>query len=47
MLELTLATLLSTMSEDFCVLMEKNDDVVKSTLLAYSCLLYTSDAADE
>ena len=36
MLELTLATLLSTMSEDFCVLMEKNDDIVKSTLLAYS-----------
>ena len=36
MVELTLATLLSTMSADFCALMEKENDVVKSTLLAYS-----------
>ena len=36
MLELTLASLLNTMSADFCSLMEKERDVVKSTLLAYS-----------
>ena len=36
MLELTLASLLNTMSADFCTLMEKEKDVVKSTLLAYS-----------
>jgi hypothetical protein len=36
MLELTLATLLSTMSEDFCALMETEKDVVKATLIAYS-----------
>ena len=36
MLELTLASLLNTMSADFCALMEKNGDVVKSTFLAYS-----------
>ena len=36
MLELTLSTLLNTMSADFCSLMEKEKDVVKSTLLAYS-----------
>lgn len=36
MIELTLASLLSTMSVDFCAIMEKENDVVKSTLLAYS-----------
>ena len=36
MLELTLASLLNTMSADFCSLMEKDGDVVKSTFLAYS-----------
>ena len=36
MLELTLSSLLNTMSADFCSLMEKEKDVVKSTLLAYS-----------
>jgi hypothetical protein len=36
MLELTLASLLNTMSADFCALMEKDGDVVKSTFLAYS-----------
>ena len=36
MLELTLASLLNTMSADFCSLMEKDSDVVKSTFLAYS-----------
>ena len=36
MLELTLASLLNTMSADFCDLMEKDGDVVKSTFLAYS-----------
>ena len=36
MLELTLASLLSTMSVDFCAIMEKENDVVKSTLIAYS-----------
>ena len=36
MMELTLASLLSTMSADFCAIMEKENDVVKSTLIAYS-----------
>ena len=36
MLELTLATLLSTMSADFCTLMETEKDVVKSAFIAYS-----------
>ena len=36
MIELTLASLLSTMSVDFCAIMEKENDVVKSTLIAYS-----------
>ena len=36
MLELTLASLLNTMAADFCSLMEKDGDVVKSTFLAYS-----------
>ena len=36
MLELTLASLLNTMSADFCALMETEKDVIKSTLLAYS-----------
>ena len=35
-MELTLASLLSTMSADFCAIMEKENDVVKSTLIAYS-----------
>jgi len=36
MLELTLSSLLNTMSADFCALMKTEKDVVKSTLLAYS-----------
>ena len=36
MLELTLATLLNTMSADFCALMETEKDVVKSAFIAYS-----------
>jgi len=36
MLELTLASLLNTMSADFCALMETEKDVVKATLIAYS-----------
>ena len=36
MLELTLASLLNTMSADFCALMETEKDVVKSAFIAYS-----------
>lgn len=36
MLELTLASLLNTMSVDFCKLMETEKDIVKSAFIAYS-----------
>ena len=36
MLELTLSSLLNTMSADFCSLMDKEKDVVKSALIAFS-----------
>jgi len=36
MLGLTLASLLTTMSADFCNIMETEKDIVKSTLIAYS-----------
>ena len=36
MLELTLTTLLNTMSVEFCTIMEKEKDYLKSTLIAFS-----------
>lgn len=36
MLELTLSTLLTTMSSDFCQVIRKEKDVVKSALISYS-----------
>lgn len=36
MLTLTLSVLLDTMTVDFCTLMEKEKDIVKSALIAYS-----------
>ena len=36
MLTLTLSVLLDRMSVDFCTLMEKEKDIVKSALIAYS-----------
>ena len=36
MLELTLTTLLNTMSVDFCTIMDKEKDYLKSTLIAFS-----------
>lgn len=36
MLELTLSTLLNTMSVEFCTVMDKEKDYLKSTLIAFS-----------
>jgi hypothetical protein len=36
MLELTLSTLLNTMSVEFCTIMDKEKDYLKSTLIAFS-----------
>jgi len=36
MLELTLSSLLNTMSADFCAIIEEEKDVVKSALIAFS-----------
>jgi hypothetical protein len=36
MLELTLTTLLNTMSVEFCAIMDKEKDYLKSTLIAFS-----------
>ena len=36
MLELTLTTLLNTMSVEFCTIMDKEKDYLKSTLIAFS-----------
>jgi len=36
MLELTLTTLLNTMSVEFCTVMDKEKDYLKSTLIAFS-----------
>ena len=36
MLELTLSTLLNTMSVDFCTIMDKEKDYLKSALIAFS-----------
>lgn len=36
MIELTLSTLLNTMSTDFCMLMSRENDIIKSTLIAFS-----------
>ena len=56
MLELTLSALLNTMSADFCALMEKEKDVVKSTSMSGSvpinagillCVKETGTCTDE
>ena len=36
MIELTLSTLLNTMSADFCTVISKEKDIVKSALIAFS-----------
>ena len=36
MIELTLSTLLNTMSVDFCTIMDKEKDYLKSALIAFS-----------
>ena len=50
MIELTLLTLLNYVGDNFCEYRNLGHDNYKSLLLSYSdasCLLYTSDAADE